>query len=84
MDNQTKLRNDIHGVVDKIHNTHVLEAVYTLLKQEARHESDILSPFYIPTESEKAAIEEGYAQSKRGEVLSHIQVTERLKKKHNL
>jgi hypothetical protein len=44
----------------------------------------LTSPLYIPTEPEKAAIEEGYLQSKRGQISNHTQVTERLQKKHNL
>ncbi|MBY0424877.1 MAG: hypothetical protein K2Q22_04505 [Cytophagales bacterium] len=84
MDKSSTLKKNIHEVVELVHDNKVLEAVYLLLEREARHENDSLSPLYVASESELNEIEEGLIEAEKGETISHFEVMEEIKRRHNL
>jgi hypothetical protein len=84
MERSEALKKNIRQVMGKVNDTHVLEAVYLLLEREARHETEMLSPLYVPSEDELAAIEEGYMESEKGETVSHDQLKSEMERKYSL
>ena len=82
MKKDTTIKNDIITVMGQVSSEEVLRAVYTILEREARYEHDLLSPFYEPSEGEKATIEEGLKDIAEGRTYSHEEVTAKYREKY--
>lgn len=72
-----ELRTDLHNMIDKISDSNILQAVKTLLSSKNLSQTDWWETL---DEAERAEIEQGLNEAKRGEVISHEDVMAKYKK----
>lgn len=72
-----ELRADLHNMIDKISDSNILNAVKTLLSGKAIKQEDWWDTI---SEEERAEIEQGLAETDRGELLPHEEVMAKYKK----
>ena len=71
-----ELRTDLHGMIDKITDGNILNAVKTLLSGNTASKTDWWDTI---SDEERTEIEQGLAEADRGEVISHEEVMEKYK-----
>ena len=69
-----ELRTDLHGMIDKITDSNILNAVKTLLSGNTATKTDWWDTI---SDEERAEIEQGLAEADKGEVISHEEVMEK-------
>ena len=72
-----ELRTDLHGMIDKITDSNILNAVKTLLSGSTVSQTDWWDTI---SDEERAEIEHGLEEADKGEVISHEEVMEKYKK----
>lgn len=72
-----ELRTDLHGMIDKITDSNILNAVKILLSEKTATQTDWWDTL---SDEERIEIEQGLAEAERGEVIPHEEVMEKYKK----
>lgn len=75
-----ELKSDLHGLIDRISDNNVLQAVKVLLtnKSEKTDWFDDLS------EEEQKLIEQGISEADDGELITHEEIMAEVKKRYNI
>jgi hypothetical protein len=76
-----ELKSSLHDMIEDIEDNDILSAVYLLLAKQ-QHKADEKDFWDELPENVKAGIEEGLAQSERGEGIPHHEVLKQIKAKY--
>ena len=78
-----KIKSNLHKIIDSIEDHSILNAVYSILSKVKTKKSEI--DFWDElSEEEKASIEEGLSQIKKGQIYSHEEVMKEIAAKFNI